>query len=305
MSVRILQSAFLNVFLFSFFWALQIFVSKLAFVQGAEIVPFTIQSAIVALIVLALYVLPSKRKKLTSLKGSLLGGLLLANAIHFGVGGFLGSAGTALTSAINAGFLVQFSTVTTSFLAWIILKEKVTVSRVIMVVLIFLGSFLLITKGQLTLPHVGDLLIILACLSWSTGNIMVRRVLKNHPVDSDVVSFLRPAAGLPVLFLFFLLTPLYPVSVQKLFQENILEIREPMFMVLNGVLTALVWIFLNRTLKIATASYMTMMASLTPVMVAILAITFLQETIDGIQLIGILLIIFASVVVHYLKIDKS
>lgn len=300
-----LKSAFFNVFLFSFFWALQIFVAKLAFIRGAEIVPFTIQSAVVALVVLFLYVLPQKWHDLRSIKSRVLLGLLAANAIHFGVGGFLGSAGTALTSAINAGFLVQFSTVTTSILAWTILKEKATIPRAFMVILILLGSFFLTTNGQLMLPHTGDVLIILACLSWSIGNIIVKKVLKETSVNSDVVSFLRPVAGLPVFFVFLLFTPLYPTPVQTIFQQNIFIYKEVLLMILNGVFTAFVWIFLNRTLKIATASYMTMMSSLTPVIVAILAITFLRETVGAVQLIGILLIISSSIVVHYLRVDKN
>ena len=50
--------ALINVTLFSLFWALQIIVSKLGFNAGAKAVPFTLQSAFVALIVLAIIVLP-------------------------------------------------------------------------------------------------------------------------------------------------------------------------------------------------------------------------------------------------------
>ena len=50
--------ALINVTLFSVFWALQIFISKLGFNAGAKAVPFTLQSAFVALIILAIIVLP-------------------------------------------------------------------------------------------------------------------------------------------------------------------------------------------------------------------------------------------------------
>ena len=48
-------------------------------------------------------------KQIISLPRKILLGLLLANSIHFGVGGFFSNSGVALTSAVNAGFLVKFA----------------------------------------------------------------------------------------------------------------------------------------------------------------------------------------------------
>ena len=59
-----------------------------------------------------------------------------------------------------------------------------------------------------------------------------------------------------------------------------------------------------RTLKIASASYMTMMSSLTPVLVAILAIVFLKETLVPIQWIGVFLISISGISTQLLKIEK-
>ena len=301
---ELLNSPFLNVILFSVFWAIQIFVSKLGFVDGAKVIPFTVQSAIVSIIVLTIYALPKYFSEIKSLHKKVLLGILIANAIHFGLGGFLSNAGVALTSAINAGFLVQFSTVTTSLLAWVFLREKVTVPRVVMVALIMIGSFYLTTGGKLIVPHTGDLLILLGCLSWSTANVTIRKILKNNPVSGDAVSFLRPLAGLPLLLAFILFSPLYPDPVRQVFSYSLTSIISPLFVVLNGTFTALVWIFLNRTLKVATASYMTMMSSLTPVLVAILAIAFLKETVDAPKVMGILLIISATTVTQIQRVDK-
>ena len=302
---RLLNSPFLNVIVFSVFWAIQIFVSKLGFIEGAKVIPFTVQSAIVSIVILTLYALPKSIKELKSLPRKILLGILLANAIHFGLGGFLSNAGVALTTAINAGFLVQFSTVTTSLLAWIFLREKVTLPRVAMVLLIMFGSFYLTTGGKLIIPHTGDLLILLGCLSWSTANVIIRKVLKNNPVSGDVVSFLRPLAGLPLLLCFILLSPFYPAPVRQIFSYSLFNIVSPLFVVLNGTFTALVWIFLNRTLKVATASYMTIMSSLTPVLVAIMAVVLLRETVDATKILGILLIIAATTITQLIKVDRS
>jgi drug/metabolite transporter (DMT)-like permease len=266
---------------------------------------FTIQSAFVALLVLSVMVLPKIYAQLIALPKSVLLGLFLANAIHFGVGGFFSNAGVALTSAVNAGFLVKFALVTTIILAWIFLKEKMTWVKALAALAMILGSFLISTKGQPIIPQVGDFLLILACFSWSAANILVRRAIKDAPVSGDLVSFLRPVAGIPVLLFFVLLAPLYPEQIQSVFATDYFDLRFYPYVLSSGVLSALVWIFLNRTLKVATASYMTMMSMMTSVFVAILAVLVLGETIVMAQILGGVLTIFAGIITHYAGVAKK
>lgn len=298
-----MDSPLLNVTLFSVFWAIQIFVSKLAFLKGAEVIPFTIQSGIVASILLTVYILALKKDKLKNLSKVFVG-LFIANAIHNGLGSVFSNAGISLTAAINAAFLIQFTTVTTSLLAWLVLKEKMTTSKLFTIITIMVGTFFLITKGQLISPHIGDILILLACLSWSSGNILIKKILKKHAVDSDVVTFLRPISGLPILFGFIAFSPLYPPATQQMFHTNLLDLHLLPYVFFNSLFAVLLWIFLNRTLKIASASYTTMMSSLTPVLVAIMAIVFLKESLIPIQWFGVLLISASGIVTQFLKIDK-
>ncbi|MFA6501858.1 MAG: DMT family transporter [Parachlamydiales bacterium] len=299
------NSPFWNVFLFSLFWALQIFVAKLGFMQGAKPVTMVFQSAIVALVVLSIYVLPKHINNFKDLSKQVLISLLIANAIHFGLGGFFSNFGNALTSAVNAGFLVKFALVTTTILAWIFLKEKMTWVKFIAVMIMLFGNFLISTKGQTLVPQIGDMLIIGACFCWSVGNIMIKNTLKNHNVNSDVITFLRPVAGIPVLLIFLLLTPLYPGPVQKMFTVNLFDLTYFIYALGSGVFTALLWIYLNRTLKVASASYMTMMSMMVSVFVAVLALAFLGETMTASQVIGAILTISAGVVTHYAGIAKG
>lgn len=299
------NSPFLNVFLFSLFWALQIFVAKLGFVMGAKPVTMVFQSAFVALMILSIYVLPKHIRNLKGLSKQIWIGLLLANAIHFGLGGFFSNFGNALTSAVNAGFMVKFALVTTTVLAWIFLKEKMTWVKFIAVLIMLLGNFLISTKGQTLIPQVGDLLIIGACFCWSIGNIMIKNTLKNHSVNADIITFLRPVAGIPVLLLFLLLAPLYPATVQKMFMVNLFDLKYFVYALGSGFFTALLWIYLNRTLKVASASYMTMMSMMTSIFVAFLALVFLKETMTISQVVGAVLTISAGVATHYAGVAKG
>ncbi len=299
------QSAFYNVTMFSIFWAIQIFISKLGFVAGAQTVPFIVQSSVIALVVLSVVVLPKHYQELKTIPRSVLVGILLANAIHFGLGGFLSNSGFALTTAVNAGFLVKFALVSTIVLAWIFLKEKMTITKFVSAIIMLVGSYLISTKGQMIVPHLGDLLIILACVSWSTGNIMIRKALKDNPLNGDVVSFLRPIAGIPVFFVFILFSPLYPTAMQNSFVGNYFDFSYWPYVLGAGVSTALLWIYLNRTLKVATASYMTLMSMSTSIFVAILGIVILHERMDTAQVIGALLTIGAGFVTHYSGVEKK
>jgi drug/metabolite transporter (DMT)-like permease len=300
----IADSPFANVIAFSAFWALQVFVSKLAFNHGADVLPFSVQSTVLSVIFISLYVFAMKQNELRNVPRSVIPALVAASAIHGGFGGFLANAGVALTSAINAAFLLQFSTVTTAILAWAVLKERMTTSKAITVVVIMVGTLLLVTKGHLDPPHIGDILIIGACLCWSMGNVLIRLVLRTHRLDGDVVTLFRPLCGLPVMLFFVATAPLYPGRVQRSLEGNYFDLSHLGLTALAALLAVLLWVFLNRTLRIASASYMTMMSSLTPILVAVLALIFLHDSLALIQWAGAILIIGSSYVTQIQRVAE-
>src|SRR5579872_6024871 len=205
------------VLLFTLFWSLQIFVSKLGFLAGAQLIPFSLQSSIITLLILGIYIFLTKLKDLKKIPNNVKIKLFFASALHAGIGGLLSSAAVLYTSAINVAFLFQFTTVMTPILAWVLLKEKMTKSKVVTIVLVMIGVFLFVTNGKLITPHFGDILALLACVAWSTGNVLIRGILKKHPVDADVSTLFRPIGGLILLIVFTLLSPLYPPTLQAIF----------------------------------------------------------------------------------------
>jgi drug/metabolite transporter (DMT)-like permease len=68
---------------------------------------------------------------------------------------------------------------------------------------------------------------------------------------------------------------------------------------LAGIFLALTWIFLSRSLKLGTASYMTMMSTLTPIIVSILAVLLLGEQMTASQIFGSGLILLAGVLIFF------
>lgn len=298
------KSPLFNVLMFSAFWAFQIIIAKLGFIAGAKVLPFQIVLVLSAIATLAVLLLPKSGPDLGQLfkhRPSLFWKLFLANSIQSGLGTSLSIIGIALTAAINAGFLVKLATVTTILFAWIILKEKLSGLKIAVVFIMLFGAYLLTTKGQSFLPRVGDLFILGACFCWSLGNVMVRKFMTTQAVSADVITMQKPVASLPVFLALIGISVFFPGILGDL--STVLECCSftPSFIpyaIGSGICLALAWIYLYRTLNIATASYMTLMSMATPIIVSVLAMVILDEKLVLIQIAGAGLIILAGVVIY-------
>lgn len=297
--------------MFSTFWALQIFFAKLGFNVGAEVLSFQVLSICVALAILAVTLLPKVHTELIFLfrhQQTLFWKLFFANGIQAGLGTTLSLIGIALTDAVNAGFLVKMATVTTILFAWIILNEKMTPLKLLTVFLMLSGAYLLTTKGQVLLPRIGDLFILGACFCWSLGNVLVRKFLKSQPISADVVTIQKPIAGMSMLLGMIAVFSLFSSAFGN--QSQILAccsftVSYLPYAIGSGFCLAMAWFYLNRTLKVATASYMTLMSMVTPVIVGLLAIIFLGETLVWVQVIGVGMILLGGVVIYFSEIAYS
>jgi len=298
------KSSLFNVLMFSAFWAFQIVIAKLGFIAGAKVLPFQIVLIITSIATLAVLLLPKSGPDLVQLfkdRPSLFWKLFLANSIQSGLGTSLSIIGIALTDAINAGFLVKLATVTTILFAWIILKERLSVLKVAVVFMMLFGAYLLTTKGEILLPRVGDFFILGACVCWSLGNVMVRKFMTTQAVSADVITMQKPVASLPVFLALIGISIFFPEMLGNL--STVLNCCSftPSFIpfaIGSGICLAMAWIYLYRTLHLATASYMTLMSMVTPIIVGVLAMVFLNEKFVLIQFAGAGMIIISGVVIY-------
>ncbi len=297
--------------MFSGFWAFQIFIAKLGFIAGAMVLPFQMILILSAIAALSALLLPRSGPDLSQLfkhHPDLFWKLFLANSIQSGLGTWLSIIGIALTEAINAGFLVKLATVTTIIFARIILKEKLSVLKVIIVFIMLFGAYLLTTKGQTILPRIGDLFILGACFCWSLGNVMVRKIMTTNAVPADTVTMQKPLAGLPVYLALIAVSVFFPQLLGNL--NNVLrccsfDLSFISFAIGSGICLSMAWIFLYRTLHVATASYMTLMSMVTPIIVSVLAVAFLDEKLIWIQGVGAGLIILSGVTIYFSDIAST
>jgi len=280
--MKILSSSPLfNVLMFSAFWAFQIFVAKLGFNSGAQVLPFQVAMVLTAMAILAVLLLRRTKSELGFLfkhRPDLFWRLYLANGLQAGLGTCLSIIGIALTDAINAGFLVKLATVTTIIFAWLILGEDLSGLRV------------------------GDLFILGACFCWSLGNVLVRKILRTQAVLADVVTIQKPMASLPVFLVLVAISLFYPAMLGEL--KDVLQCcafsaAYIPYALGSGFCLAMAWIYLYRTLHITTASYMTLMSMATPIIVSVLALVFLRERLVLVQGIGAGMIVLSGVAIYF------
>ena len=126
--------------------------------------------------------------------------------------------------------------------------------------------------------------------------------MQTESVSADVVTMQKPVASLPVFIILIGISLYFPKILGSL-QVVLSCCTSPSgfmpYAVGSGICLAMAWIYLYRTLKIATASYMTLMSMATPIIVSILALLFLNEQIILIQIIGGTLIILSAVVIYF------
>lgn len=280
----------LNVILFSLFWATKIVLVKYILNTGVGVPPLLIIVTSIGLIVMLGVVCTFDFKSLVKCfrNKKILACLLGIGAVQYGFGTLLSTSATAYTSAINIGFLSKISSVYLVFLAAVFLKEELTKTKLITLAISLLGVWLLVTKGSSIYFNRGDILILLAALFWSIGNVLLKIFMKSYTIPPNTVSLFRPISFLLLLPLFFSLWSKLEIQVDFTIFNSCQSLVLP---VLLGVINALVWVFLNRSLHYCTASYMTLMSMLTPVIVVALSFVFLGEAISLIQIIGGALII--------------
>ena len=129
----------------------------------------------------------------------------------------------------------------------------------------------------------------------------MRKFLNSQAVKADAVTLQKPI-GLPVLLVLIgasvYLTAAY-VKLPPVLTCCDFSPRYWPYALGSGLSLALAWIYLNRTLKVATASYMTLMSMVTPVIVGLLALVFLGESLVWVQVVGAGMILASGVVIYF------
>ena len=295
------DNKFANVFAFSSFWAAAMILSKLGINMGAHPISYLIEASFVSLLVLTVYVGLYKRPDLKATTPRTVGILVLLNIIG-AVATILTNIGYTMTSAVNIGFLGKFTLVTTLVMARLVLGEKMNLSKIVAAFVMLLGVFFMTTQGRGFIPQKGDIFLLTACVGLSANSVFIKKMFANITLSGVIVSFYRILVRLVFIFGFSLFVGVLLSKYSDVFSFEFLPLNMLWLVVLRGIVSAGSIVFLYRSLKVATASYTTMMSMMTPVMVSVVAILFMGEYISFWQMLGGGLILLSGVVTHYLKV---
>ncbi len=199
---------------------------------------------------------------------------LLGIGIASSVGlNLLQSVTLAHTPAVNFSFLYRTIVVFTIILAYIFFKEAITVKKWILAGLILFGSYLFTTSGKGITLSTGDVYTLVYALSAAfIANILIKHtVAKMHPDLSG--------AAISIVATMSLL--LYGIASGTLHVSGHMP-----FILLGAAFSFLMTMARNRAYKVASASFVTMIVSLTPVFVGILSYPLLHERLTPVELLG-------------------
>lgn len=118
---------------------------------------------------------------LTTLLGGIIGPILLMKGLQ-------------LTHASTTSLLLNFESIFTALIAWLVLKEHTSLNLVIGMVFIIAGSVVLASSSHFSGSNVlGMILVVGACLAWSIDNNITRQISSSNPYI--IVCFKSLVAG--------------------------------------------------------------------------------------------------------------
>lgn len=270
--------------------SLSIFFKKIALTKGVPPMTLLIQFLLIAAIILNINLLFFQRKYIKKIKNikrwewknAFFAGFLLISAY------LTSTYGLRFTTSINYSFIIKSNLIFVPILAFFFFQEKITKEKIFLAFTFFCGIYLVTTEGKFILPYFGDLLIVVAAFFFSFFSIINKKLVKM--LEPEIISWVvTSCAAIFALMLIFIL------------KINVFSSIGILFVFLSGLTEALIILFMNKTIRITSMTYYVMMTMFVPVISLILGISFLNETINFIQLIGGIVLIISGIMVQRLR----
>lgn len=207
-------------FLTALISGVSIFINKFAVASFENPVMLsTIKNSLVGLLLFATLIASGQwQKNRTELKSlnkkqifQLIGVAIIGGALPF----YLFFTGLSQIPAINASIIHKSLVLWVALLAIPLLKEKITKTQALAVLVLFAGNSMIGGFKGLTLSK-GELSVFLATLLWATETILAKKVLQH--LNADVIATARMGLGSLILIIFSLITS--PTDITKIASLN-------------------------------------------------------------------------------------
>jgi drug/metabolite transporter (DMT)-like permease len=285
-----MSKAFKYTIIAAFIWAITIILSRIALKSGENAMVMVFWTTILSM-PYWLYVVYSKRSEITKIERK--------DWVVLSLTGIIGSIGISITealalqysSSINYAFLIRTVILFTILFAYLFLGEKITVKKIVVSLLILFGSYLFTTNGQLIAFSIGDVFTIIEAILIAFGNNVLGKMAVNKFSPALSASMSCVLGFVPFMIVMY-------------FQHALQIPQFPYIIIALTVLYIILRLLRYEAYQHASASYVTMMFSFTPVIVTIIAVSIplLGESLSIYQILGGVLIVLAGVAVEKLKI---
>ncbi|MFH0962245.1 MAG: DMT family transporter [archaeon] len=267
---------------FSVFWALNIFIDKLAFKVGGVENPlaYSVNVQIVSAVLTTLYALLAmgKIKAPFFSKGNFLPFAFLGGAIAFG--NIFSNWGLKVSAAINYGFIIKSTVVFVPVLSFFLLRERISPRTAGLIVAFLSGIYLLSTGGQAFVPAAGDFLILCAAAFYAFSTVYQKKAFWKF--GTYVITWGRMLFSAGVLV------------VLHLFLGGGLLLEAPAFVVLSGCLNVVCVLLITKAIQNIEVTSFSMISMITPVLTALLGHFILAEGFNFVQSVGAAIILGAG-----------
>lgn len=283
-----LSKGFIYTSISSLCWAISIVLLRYILQQGENAYNVVFWTALISLPYWAYRFFSKKQeiKKLTKKDYSILIGMAIISSIGVTIVEFLA---IKYSPAINYAFLIRTVLLFTFLFAYIFLKEKITKKKFIVAAILLTGAYLLTTNGKLISLTTGDLFTLLEAALIALGNNVFGKMATNRMSSQISASGNILIGFIPKVVLLAFLTTFF---IPKMF----------FWIFILSIIYILLTEFRFMAYKNASATYVTMIFSFTPVLVSFMAIPLLHESMTIVQIVGGIFIIATGVMVEKLKI---
>ena len=195
--------------------------------------------------------------------------------------------GQSYISATNAGFLLGGSRPIFSFIfGYVFMRETIYKSQALIILIMIFGVFLLTSNGQMSI-HTGDILLILCGMILGSSHALSRQITRSglHPLALTFFEMLVSTAGL--LIIAFLTASISFSGWSGWF--------------LSGLFISLGVAMRNTALSHIKAPIFSSLVLTSPVFSAFIGITFFNEKLGHIQLLGGLIILLGGYILIWIK----
>lgn len=227
--------------------------------------------------------------------------LLIIIGVSFSIVPVLLYIGFELAGAISSALALKSEVIFALLFGFLILKEKITKTQILFAIVLFLGLFIAISKGNFSLLefNMGVIIIIISVAIFTFIHTLTKIGLnRNELFSTQIVFFRNLLSGTILLIIYVIFFPL----------KNLLIVVDPLnflYFILMGLDYGFSLFFWYKTLSYIDIGKAGIINSITPIITAFFAFIILGEVFTIYHLIGLLIIIFSIFMIVREKVKIS